>query len=50
MNTYNGFNLRNSVTAAFVSVLMVAGSMMFSATYTNVPAQMQAYTIVTPQA
>ena len=39
MNTYNGFNLRNSVTAAFVSVLMVAGSMMFSATYTNVPAQ-----------
>ncbi|MBK9589771.1 MAG: hypothetical protein IPO50_15140 [Sphingomonadales bacterium] len=49
MNTYNGFNLRNSVTAASSASLMVAGSMMFSATYTNVPRRW-AYTILTPQA
>jgi hypothetical protein len=50
MNTYNGFSLRNSVTAAVVSVVVVFSSMVFSATCMVSPSQASAYTIVTPQA
>ena len=32
MNTYNGFNLRDSVTAAFGSLTAVTFSILFSAT------------------
>lgn len=54
MNTYNGFNLRHSVTAAFLSVVAVTFSVLFSASCmvgTVGPAgTAQAYTIVAPQA
>lgn len=32
MNTYNGFNLRDSITAAFGSLTAVTVSILFSAT------------------
>jgi hypothetical protein len=54
MNTYNGFNLRSSVTAALFSVAAVTASILFSATYTvgavGAASSAPAYTIVTPQA
>lgn len=50
MNRYNGFSLRHSVLAAVVSVVVVASSMIFSATCMVIPAQASAYTIVTPEA
>jgi hypothetical protein len=54
MNTYNGFNLRSSVTAALFSIAAVTASILFSATYTvgavGVASSAPAYTIVTPEA
>ncbi len=54
MNTYNGFNLRSSVTAALFSIAAATASILFSATYTvgavGVASSAPAYTIVTPEA
>lgn len=54
MNTYNGFNLRSSVTAALFSIAAVTASILFSATYTvgavGAGTSAPSYTIVTPEA
>ena len=57
MNTYNGFNLRDSVTAAIGSLTAVTVSVLFAATCligpvdsTGAGTSAQAYTVVTAQA
>lgn len=57
MNTYNGFNLRNSITAAIGSLTAVTFSVLFAATCLVAPigttgagTSAQAYTVVSPNA
>ena len=57
MNTYNGFNFRDSVTAAIGSLTAVTFSILFAATClvgpvgsTGAGTSAQAYTVVTAQA
>ena len=57
MNTYNSFNLRDSITAAIGSLTAVTFSVLFAATClvgtvspTGAATSAQAYTIVTSQA
>lgn len=57
MNTYNGFNLRNSITAAIGSLTAVTFSVLFAATCLVAPVgttgagtSAQAYTVVSPNA
>ncbi len=56
MNTYNGFNLRDSVTAAIGSLTAVTVSILFAATClvgtvgpANAGTSAQAYTVVSSQ-
>lgn len=54
MNTYNGFSLRDSITAAIGSLTAVTLSAVFAATClvgtVGTTTSAQAYTVVTPQA
>lgn len=57
MNTYNGFNLRDSITAAIGSITAVTFSALFAATCligpvstTDTGASAQAYTVVSQSA
>ena len=57
MNTYNGFNLRDSITAAIGSLTAVTVSVLFAATClvgpvdtTNAGTSAHAYTVVSSQA